>query len=116
MFFSNNFRVISFVCSLFFMAFVRDFKFDKTYRNNTIMNINSMNSFHIRNSVQNFPSRPNLNVIKVCRKNCNNSQITKILQNKTNRHFVDFERMDDHREDSFSIVIKKRRKRILILF
>ncbi len=98
--------------SLFFMALVHHLKFDRMYRRSIITNINNMNSFHIQNSVQNFQSRPNWNVINVCRKNCSNSQIIKILHNKTNRHLVDFERMDDHREESFSIVVKKRLKRI----
>ena len=58
-FFNNNFRVISFVCSLFFMALVHHFKFDNTYRRSIITNINNMNSFHIQNSVQNVQFRPN---------------------------------------------------------
>ena len=82
MFFSSNFRDILSVFSLFLTILIRHFRFIKTYRTNITTNINSINSFHIRNNVQNFPSRHSLNVIKVCRKNCNKSQITKILHNK----------------------------------
>ena len=102
--------------SLFLIPFIRHFKFTEIYHTIDIRNINSINSFHIQNSVQNFPSRPSLKVTNVCRKNCNNSHITKILHNKTNRSLNDFERTDDRREESFSIVIKKRLKRIVILF
>ena len=98
------------------MDFVHHFRFDRIYRKSATTNISNMNSFHIQNSVQNFQSRPSWKVTNVCRKNCSNNQITKILHNKTNRHLVDFERIDDHREESFSITVKKRLKRVLILF
>ena len=81
-FFSSSFRDILSVFSLFLTVLIHHFRFAKTYRSSITMNINNINSFHIRNNVQNFPSRHSLNVTKVCRKNCNKSQIIKILHNK----------------------------------
>ena len=115
-FFNNNFREILSVFSLFFSAFIRHFKFIETYRIIDTKKINNINSFHIQKIVQNFPSRPSLNVTKVWRKNCNNSQITNILHNKTNRCLSDFERIDNRRDENFFITVKKRPKRILIYF
>ena len=114
MFFISNARVIFSDFSLFLIDFIRHFRFVNTYRSIVTRNISKINSFHIQNNVQNLPSRHSLNVTKVCRKNCNNSQITNILHNKTNRFLVDVERIDDRRECSFFIIIKKRPKRILI--
>ena len=90
-FLSNNFRVTLSVFSLFFTAFIRHFRLAKIYRSRIAMNNNSINSFHIQNNVQNFPSRPSWNVTKVCKKNCNKSQITNILHNKTTRNLKGFE-------------------------
>jgi len=104
MFFSSKFQVILSVFSLFFTALIRHFKLVKTYRISVMTNINNMNSFHIQTKVQNFPSRPSLNVTKVCKKNCSKSQITKILHNKPIRKFSGFEQILDHRDVSFFIV------------
>lgn len=103
-FFNNTFQVISFVCSLFFIALVHHFKFVSIYRRSTTTNINNINSFHIQKIVQNFQFRPSSNVTKVCKKNCNNSHITNILHNKTNHSFKDLEQMDDRRLESFFII------------
>ena len=65
MFFNNNFRVTLSVFSLFFIALIHHFKFAKIYHSNIITKIKSINSFHIQNNVQNFPSRPSLNVTNV---------------------------------------------------
>lgn len=115
-FFSNNFRDILSVFSLFFTALIHHFKFDRIYRSNITININKMNSFHIRNSVQNFPSRHSLNVTKVWRKNCNRSQITKILHNSEIQKFKDLEQILDHRDVSFFMFIKKIPKRRCLIF
>ena len=100
--------------SLFFIDFIRCLKLAEIYRIIDTKNISNINSFHIRNSVRNFPSRPSLNVINVCKKNCNKSQITNILHNKINRSLSDFERIDHRRVESFFIIIRKRPKRIQI--
>ena len=100
-FFNSNCRVILSVFSLFFIALIHHFRLVKIYRNKIIINVNNMNSFHIRNSVQNLPSRPSLNVTNVCKKNCNSSQITKILHKKLIRKFRGLEQILDHRDVSF---------------
>lgn len=110
MFFSNNCRVILSAFSLFLIAEIRHFRFTMVYRNNVIIKIRSINSFHIQNSVQNLPSRPSLNVMKVCRKNCNKSQITKILHNKLIRKFKSLEQILDRRDVSFFIINRKKPK------
>jgi len=97
-FFNSKFRVILFVFSLFLIDFIRHFKFVRMYRSTAITKNNRMNSFHIRNNVQNFQSRHNLNVMNVCKKNCNNNQITNILQSKIIRLFSDFERILHNRD------------------
>ena len=107
-FLSNNFHVTLLVFSLFFIDLHRDFKLEKTYRNNITIKIRSINSFHIQNNVRNFPSRPSLKVTKVCRKNCSKSQITNILHNKTIRKFRGFEQTLDHRDVSFFMRFKKK--------
>ena len=56
-FFSNNFHVILSVFSLFFIALIHHFRLAKIYRNSIITKVKSINSFHIQNKVQNFPSR-----------------------------------------------------------
>ena len=107
-FLSNNFRVTLSVFSLFFMAFIHHFRLAKIYRIRIIMNNKSINSFHIQNNVQNFPSRHSLNVTKVCKKNCNKSQITNILHNKMIRNLRDLEQILDHRDVSFFILMEKK--------
>ena len=104
-FFSNNFHVTLSVFSLFFMDLIRHFRFAKIYRNRTTTKRRSMNSFHIRSSVQNLPSRPSLNVMKVCKKNCNKSQITNILHSRISRNFSGFEQILDHRDVSFFMIM-----------
>ena len=79
------FREICSEFSLFFILFVHSFICDNTYRNKITTKTNNINSFHIRNSVQNFPSRQSLNVMKVCKKNWSNSPITNILHSKAIR-------------------------------
>ena len=116
MFFSNNFRDILSVFSLFFTIFIHHFRLDEIYRSNITININNMNSFHIQNSVQNFPSRHNLKVTKVCKKNCSKSQITKILHNRAIQKFRGLERILDHRNVSFFMMIKKIPKRGCLIF
>ena len=103
-FFNNNFRVILLIFSLFFIALIRHFRCVKTYRSIITMNISNINSFHIQISVQIFPSRHNLKVTKVCKKNCSKSQITNILHNKLIRNLKSLEQMLDHRDVSFFIV------------
>jgi len=105
MFFSKSCRVILSVFSLFFIVLIHHFRLAKMYRSRITINANNMNSFHIQNNVQNFPSRPSLNVTKVCKKNCNKSQITKILHNKLIRKFRGFEQILDHRDISFFMII-----------
>jgi len=105
MFFSNKFQVTLSVFSLFFVDLIRHFRFAKIYRNRTTTKRRSINSFHIRNSVQNFPSRPSLKVTKVCKKNCNKSQITNILHSKINRNLRGFEQILDRRDVSFFIIM-----------
>ena len=85
MFFRMIFREICSKFSLFFVLFIHSFVCDSIYRNRIITKINSINSFHIRNSVQNFPSRQSLKVMKVCKKNWSNSPITNILHSKAIR-------------------------------
>ena len=104
-FFSNNFHVILSVFSLFFMDLVHHFRLAKIYRNNTITKIRSINSFHIQNNVQNFPSRHNWKVTKVCKKNCNKSQITNTLHSNTIRNLRGLEQILDHRDVSFFMII-----------
>jgi hypothetical protein len=104
-FFSNNFQVILSVLSLFFTALIRCFRFVKIYRNRITTKRSSINSFHIRSSVQNLPFRPSLKVTKVCKKNCNKSQITNILHSKINRNLRCFEQILDHRDVSFFIIM-----------
>ena len=104
MFFSKSCRVILSVFSLFFIVLIHHFRLAKIYRSRITINANNMNSFHIRNSVQNFPSRPSLNVIKVCKKNCNKSQITKILHNKLIRKFRGLLQILDRRDVSFFMI------------
>ena len=58
-FFINNFHVILSEFSLFFIVFIHHFRLAKTYRSNIITNSAKINSFHIRNRVQNLPSRHN---------------------------------------------------------
>ena len=93
------------------MALVHHFRLDKMYRSSITTNISNINSFHIRNKVQNFPSHHNLNVTKVCKKNCNKSQITKILHSKLTRNLKSLEQTLDHRDVSFFMSIEKRPKR-----
>jgi len=64
-FFTNNFHVILSVFSLFFTALIHHFMLAKMYRNNIMTNSARINSFHIRNNVQNVPSRHNWKVTKV---------------------------------------------------
>ena len=103
-FFSNNFHVILSVFSLFFIALIHHFRLSKIYRNNTITKIRSINSFHIRNNVQNFPSRHSWKVTKVCKKNCNKSQIMNILHNNIIRNLRGLEQILDHRDVSFFMI------------
>lgn len=91
-------------CSLFFIALVHFLMFAKKYRINITTNNSRINSFHIQNKVQNFPSRHNLKVTNVCRKNCNKSQITNILHNKIIRKFIGLEQILDHRDVSFFMI------------
>lgn len=108
MFFTNNFHVTLSVFSLYFTVLIHHFRFEVTYRSNAIINISKMNSFHSRNSVQNFPFRHSLNVTKVCRKNCNNSQITKILHSRAIQKFMGLEQILDHREVNFFMFFKRK--------
>ena len=87
------------------MALIRHFKLFKMYRSRIIMNNKSINSFHIRNNVQNVPSRPSWNVTKVCKKNCNRSQITNILHSKVIRNLSGLEQILDHRDVSFFMTV-----------
>jgi hypothetical protein len=87
---------------------LRHFKLLKMYRSRIIMNNKSINSFHIRNNVQNVPSRPSWNVTKVCKKNCNRSQIMNILHNNITQNLKGFEQILDHRDVSFFIFIEKK--------
>ena len=103
-FFNSNFQVILSVCSLFFIALIRHLKLVKTYRSNIITKVRSINSFHIRNNVQNFPSRHSWKVTKVCKKNCNKSQITNILHNNIIRNLRGLEQILDHRDVSFFMI------------
>ena len=107
-FFNSIFQVILSVCSLFFIALIRHLKFVKTYRSNIITKVRSINSFHIRNSVRNWPSRPNLKVTKVCKKNCNKSHITNILHNKPTRNLKSLEQILDHRDVNLFIIKQKK--------
>ena len=102
---SNNFHVILSEFSLFFTVLIRHFKFANIYRIRVVTKIRRMNSFHIRTNVQNFPSRPSLKVTKVCKKNCNRSQITNILHNKISRNFSGFEQILDRRDVIFFIIV-----------
>ncbi len=86
------------------MDLIRHFKFAKMYRSIIITKIRSINSFHIQNNVQNLPSRPSSKVTKVCKKNCNKSQITNILHNKLIQDLNDFEQILDRREVSFFMI------------
>ncbi len=86
------------------MVLIHHLRLVKIYRNSIITKIKSINSFHIRNIVQNFPSRPSLNVTKVCKKNCNKSQITNILHNKLIQDLNDFEQILDRRDVSFFMI------------
>ena len=86
------------------MALIRHFKLLKMYRSRIMMNNRSINSFHIRNSVQNLPSRHSLKVTKVCKKNCNRSQIMNILHNNITQNLRGLEQMLDHRDVSFFMI------------
>jgi hypothetical protein len=103
-FFSNNFHVILSVFSLFFMALIRHLILANIYRNNITTNSARINSFHIRNNVQNVPSRHNWKVTKVCKKNCNKSQITNILHSKIIQNLRGLEQILDHRDVSFFMI------------
>ena len=105
MFFNNNFHVTLSVFSLFFTALIHHFILAKVYRNNITTNSARINSFHIRNNVQNVPSRHNWKVTKVCKKNCNKSQITNILHSKTIQKLIGLEQILDHRDVSFFMII-----------
>ena len=96
-FLSNNLHVILSVFSLFFIELSHTFRFASMYRSNITANIANINSFHIQKNVQNLPSRHNWKVTKVCKKNCNKSQITKILHNKMIRNLSGFAQILDHR-------------------
>ena len=85
MFLSNKDRVMFSVCSLFFTDLIHFLILANMYRSNITTNISNINSFHIHINVRNFPSRHNLKVTRVCRKNCNKSQITKILHSRAIR-------------------------------
>ena len=104
-FFNIMDQVTCLVFSLFFICLIHFFMFAEIYRIMDIKNTRRINSFHIQKIVQNFPSRPSLNVTNVCKKNCNKSHITNILHNKTNRSLSDFGRIDHRREESFFILI-----------
>lgn len=106
--FNNIFQVILLLFSLFFIALIRHLKLFRVYRSRIMMNNRSINSFHIRNSVQNLPSRHSLKVTKVCKKNCNRSQITNILHNSITQNLRGFEQILDHRDVSFFIFIEKK--------
>ena len=106
-FFNNSGRVIFSTFSLFFIALDHFLIFDRKHRINIIINTSSINSFHIQNNVQNVPSRHNLNVTKVCRKNCNRSQITNILHSNDIRKLIGLEQILDHRDAIFFIIIEK---------
>jgi hypothetical protein len=84
-FFRIIFREICSICSLFFIIVIHSFRWDNVYRSRIITKTNSINSFHIRNNVQNFPSRQSLNVTKVCKKNWRRSPIINILHNRAIR-------------------------------
>ena len=114
MFLSNNFHVTLSVFSLFFTALIRHFLLAKIYRNRITTKIRSINSFHIQTKVQNPPSRPSWNVTKVCKKNCNKSQITKILHSKLTRNLKSLEQTLDHRDVSFFMMISKKKTKKLI--
>lgn len=117
MFFSSNCHVILSVFSLFFIALIHHFKLYSIYRNNITTNIKSINSFHIQKNVRNLPSRHNLNVTNVCKKNCNSNHITNILHNRAIRNFKGFEQILDHRDISFFMSSEKMpKRRCLILF
>ena len=108
MFLSNNFQVILSVFSLFFIAVTHHFRLAETYRNMITIKSSIINSFHIQNRVQNLPFRPSLNVMKVCKKNCNKSQITNILHNKLIRNFKSLEQILDRRDVSFFMIWQKK--------
>lgn len=108
MFFNNNSRLILLVFSLFFMPLIHHFKLSDTYRSRITMNNKSINSFHIQKNVQNLPFRHNWKVTKVCKKNCNRSQITNILHNNITQNLKGFEQILDHRDVSFFIFIEKK--------
>ena len=84
-FFRIVFREICSKFSLFFILFIHSFVCDNMYRNRTITNIRSINSFRIQNNVQNFQSRQSLYVMNVCKKNWSNNPITNILHSKAIR-------------------------------
>ena len=115
-FFNIRDQVTFFVFSLFFICLIHFFILTEIYRIMDMINIKRINSFHIQNKVQNVPSRPSLNVTNVCKKNCNNSQITNILHSKINRRFSDLEQILDHRDVSFFIIVEKRPKRRCLIF
>ena len=102
--------------SLFFISFIRHFRCVDMYRSSVIIKNSIMNSFHIRNNVQNFQFRHSLNVINVCKKNCSSNQITKILHNKIIRNLIGFEQMLDRRDVSFFILFMKTHKMKYFLF
>ena len=85
------------------MYFIRHFRFVNMYRRIIAINSNRINSFHIQNNVRNFQSRPNLKVMNVCRKNCNNNQIMNILHSKMIRDLSDFVRILDNSDENFSM-------------
>ncbi len=116
MFLNISFRVTFSHCSLFFICLIRVFRWAKKYRKIVTLNISNMNSFHIQKIVQNLQSRPSLNVTNVCKKNCNKSQITKILQSKSNRCLEVIEQTLDRKVESFFIIIKKRHKKVILIF
>ena len=101
-------RVTSLVFSLFFICLIHFFILTEIYRIMDIRNTRRINSFHIQNNVQNLPSRPSLKVTKVCKKNCNKSQITNILHNKISRNLKGFEQILDHRDVNFFIITQKK--------
>ena len=77
----NRDREILSAFSLFFIADIQCFRFVKIYMMRIAMKTNNIISFQIQTKVRNFPFRPSLNVMNVCKKNCNRSHITKILHN-----------------------------------
>ncbi len=103
-FLNSKDRVILSTFSLFFILSIRHLRFDKIYHNSITTNINSINSFHIRNNVQNFQFRQSLNVTKVCKKNWSKSQITNILHNKTTQNLKGFEQILDNRDEIFFMI------------